>query len=699
MTFYGFRFKVLLLTFILLFTFLFNLLSFSYAQTCQGDDCLTEEDFINNPRSAFRNNANEAWNLIRQNPQGIYGGPNGNAIITQSAQDDPNNFLEIVSNNRDLLSIPQVLEEVAKLANRNVEVLNSNPQFRRDFLARFGVQDQGARIDRFQHGRRATTITTQSPRGQVEISLSMLNGGRINSDGSVTLRNEIEIHSGSVSITNSNLDFRRGGIIRVPNYEGFISSSSRLGVIHNLQSNSFQLSGRNMQLSDSRGVSRVSGAYTLLPNNQVILGGAGTRHSTIEYLNGEGGVLEKIGVSQSTYILNDRGCPTNSPISCIYRSGGNVVIEPITGNNRIEYELFTRQYSQFEVGLIRDRSNVRIRVPSDVSNRPTVLTLNQNGMRTQGRSILGENSNFNINYKMLGRDPNTGGLIEVTVSDYEVDRGRFYSIHTGVERPDFEPSRRCNIDEICRIGGENFIRNRFEVFCRSSDSNYCVNELGIRVDREGQNFVAGNPPQLVARTSQRRSSINLEELERLNNQGFQPAQSAGFRTQTRGSTARLRNTDGSLLVTSGALVFSDMAPYRCAEHSRRAGKQLYDKDYNGANAWDFSGRNVLAGTFTDPGARRSNHISPQEANSFQSQTISAINSGQMRPGDVVTVWNPRSNYRHHDVTHTLLFRGVNSQGQPVFDHQWGSRFEQITLNDVMARNLRPREIVTDRRRA
>ena len=671
MTFYRFRFKVFLLTFILLFTFLFNLISFSYAQTCQGNDCLTEEDFINNPRNAFSNNANEAWNLIRQNPQAIYGGLNGNAIITQSAQDDPNNFLDVVSNNRDLLSIPQVREEVAKLAHRNVEVLNSNPQFRRDFLARFGVQDQGARIDKFQHGRRETTITTQSQRGQVEISLSMLNGGRINSDGSVTLESGIEIHSGTVSITNSNLDLRRGGIIRVPNYEGFISSSSRLGVIHNSQRNSFQLSGTNMQLSDSRGVSRVSGAYTLLPNNQVILGGAGTRSSTIEYLNEQGEVLENVRVTQQTLIRTNRGCE-GTEISCIYRSGGSVEINP-RGNNRINYNYNYKPEVDFTVLQVIDNSRVIVNVPTDSRNAEFTI-----GRTASIRGSLGHNSNFNLAYSVEGRN---GRPVQIT--DYVIRNGRFYSIYTGNELPQHALALECRVGERC--GSHGLTMTTYGTFCDSR--NVCRNSHGVRVDETGTHFINSNG-HIIGQVG--RDRLNPYLLDRDLRDIWIPGVGYEFTPSTRGRAARRDDMfDGRIPVFSSDVV----PPNFCARYVRLAGERLFGTNFVAANAWDMHRHHQATFRFDDQ-RRRAGSISQQELNYFTGQARNAFQSGQINQGTAIRFWNPNSRWRGNDVTHVALVLGTNAQGEVLIGHQYGSRYYQETLPQMMARtNNRPRDIL------
>ncbi|MCH8519197.1 MAG: hypothetical protein LAT82_00390 [Nanoarchaeota archaeon] len=676
---------------ILVFTLLF-ITSIIYAQTCQQEDdnCLSEEDFVSDPRNAFRNSPNEAWTYIMQNPLATYNGINGESIIRESYRSSRENFVNVVTQNTQLFENPVVRELFEQEVDRDINILNQNPSARRDFLRQYGIQDISTPLQDFN--RRRGEITTVGSDGQqrVTIPLSIMNGGRVNSDGSVTLANDVRIYSGQVDMRGNELRLRRGGTLIAPSYDGIISSDRLIGLTQNLDLNSFEISGRNIELRDSNNVlvNRITGTYTLFPNNQAVLGG----RSRIEYLNSQGQVLERVDVSQNTLFLSNRACPDNSQMSCIYRSGDSIVVNPI-GNNRINYEIFSTQYSQFDVSLIRDSSNVRIRVPND-EGRQVTFDLNQRGLRQSG--LLGSNSNFNLAYEQISVGPNGESRI-VSISDYRINNGRYYSIHTGVERPNFEASARCEINQNCRIGSQTFTRNQFEVFCRNNDG-HCFNEYGIRVSSDGRHYISGNPPQIVGSTSQSTSRLYMEDLEFARTEGWISSQETGFRTRTQGASTNTRNSDIPV-VRSGALVYPDMRAYRCAEHSRRSAADLYGINFIPGNAWDFAGNNAISASFTDSGNRRASAISTQERTSFETQTVNAINSGQMNPGDVVTVWNPRSNYARHDTTHTLLFRGVNQQGQPIFDHQWGSRFEQITMDEVLNRNLRPRAVVRGQRTA
>ena len=663
-----FKFKLFLLSLIVLTFSSLTLISSSFAQTCQGDDCLSEEDFVSDPRNAFRNSANEAWSYVMRNPIGVYNGLNGESIIRESYRSSPENFVNVVTQNTQLLENPTVRELFEQQVERDINILNQNPTARRDFLRQYGVADVSAHLQSFN--RRRGEITTVGLDGQerVRIPLSVMNGGRINSDGSVTLQDGIQILSGQAQIRNSELRLRRGGVLRVPNHDGFISSSSMLGITSNLETRSFELSGRNIELRDSNNIilNRIRGVYTLFPDNQAILGG----RSRIEYLNSQGQVLEDVRVSQQTLIRNSRGCE-GTQMSCIYRSGGSVEINA-RGNNRINYDYNYEPDVDFTVLPVVDNSRVVVNVPTDSRNAQFTI-----GQTTGVRGSLGHNSNFNLAYSHFNGD----GFVEMT--DYVIRNNRFYSMYTGDEMPQHALALECRVGESC--GRHGLTQTTYGTFCDSR--NVCRNSHGVRVDRTGSYFMNSNG-HIIGQVG--RDRLNPYLLDRDSRGIWIEGVGYEFTPSTRGRAARRDDMfEGRIPEFSSDVV----PPNFCARYVRLAGERLFGTNFAAANAWDMHRHHQTTFRFDDQ-RRRAGSISQQELNHFTGQARNAFQSGQISQGTAIRFWNPGSRWRGNDVTHVALVLGTNAQGEVLIGHQYGSRYYQETLPQMMARtNNRPRDIL------
>ena len=144
----------------------------------------------------------------------------------------------------------------------------------------------------------------------------------------------------------------------------------------------------------------------------------------------------------------------------------------------------------------------------------------------------------------------------------------------------------------------------------------------------------------------------------------------------------VRNTENG--IPEAPIYDSDEIPSGyCSRYVRFAARDLFDKQYPAANAWDIrDNSNVVVRRINDDGL-------PE-----------LVDKGELKPGDLVGMHNPKSmrNYlrgvKEAGYTHVLLYLGANEEGLH-FAHQFGSKMERKTLRKLQEDySLKPIEVIS-----
>jgi len=121
----------------------------------------------------------------------------------------------------------------------------------------------------------------------------------------------------------------------------------------------------------------------------------------------------------------------------------------------------------------------------------------------------------------------------------------------------------------------------------------------------------------------------------------------------------------------------------CSRYVRLAAKDLFGIEYPSADAWDIRDDS------------RVKEIRLDGTNSLEW----LIDSGNLKPGMLVGVYNPTSRYNQRasqdgaGYTHVMLYLG-NDGGEPFFADKFGKKTRpKISLKDLNDSGLKPREIL------
>lgn len=167
-----------------------------------------DEMFEQNPLEGFSRNIEKAWEFLQNSPQRL--AEFGRDVISRAFQTSSDNFVDLVDSERSLLEDPDVREFYERAVAQNPSIANNNPETFNRFLQEEGIGSPGSSLNfELASYNQATGIMTmrRDDGSVVSISKTALQGGTLNSDGSVILRTGQQILDGTV-VETSNNEFR-----------------------------------------------------------------------------------------------------------------------------------------------------------------------------------------------------------------------------------------------------------------------------------------------------------------------------------------------------------------------------------------------------------------------------------------------------------------------------------------------------------
>ena len=134
-----------------------------------------------------------------------------------------------------------------------------------------------------------------------------------------------------------------------------------------------------------------------------------------------------------------------------------------------------------------------------------------------------------------------------------------------------------------------------------------------------------------------------------------------------------------------------LSPNHCAQYARMSAKKLFGKNYWGADAWNLQYSNSVVYEFKG-----------------NEDLKDLIINGVLEPGMLVTSSFPVKDIKKYGRrgkdnkgkaikdTHVIVYDGVNANGVPEFSHQWGSRIQKNTEEELKQKyNLKFGKILDD----
>lgn len=645
-----------------------SVLGIGFSATCIGTNCgdveSFQEQFENDPAQGFRSNPSGAWNLVQTDPLGVFNDPSyGDSAIDAAYRNNPSQFVDVVSNNLDLMDNPRVREYFEDAVDRDITILNSNPQARERFLADYGITASNYPLSDFNKRTGELQIANEFGEGII-IDVSDLNGGRINSDGTVTLSSQVRIIGGEVDVVGNDIRFgSRGGMAEVRTGEIY-TSTQRMSISRFSENGGgFMVDGNEVYFN---GNSRLlNGELHTFDNGQTMLGS----RTQLRFVNTEGQILEDIRVSSQTLFRDGESC-AQSEMSCISRDEGRGVQVVAKNNNRITYDFnIANPDIDFDVMPITDGSRVNIVVPNS-DGRDVRFSVGQT-MRQSG-GVLGSDSEFNLGYYHQF-ETGDGGISAVPITSYRINGDRVYSIFTGEELPFLPNALNCGVGESCQIGSSSYTRQGSDTFC-SSDSK-CYNLYGERVSRDGNYYVSGSVsnPQVLGEVEDglvsgiERSSQSAQVwVQRDSGEEVHPAR-GGVRTSR---DVRSEVFTGTIPIYSA----DQVPPNYCSRYVRLASEQLFGVSYAAANAWDLDNYHPRTVSFSSG------------SGSYAQQLYDAYQSGAIRQGDALRLNSMGSRWGYTGSSHVAVVLGITPGGDVQIAHQFGSTYHSETVGSLMARS-------------
>lgn len=128
---------------------------------------------------------------------------------------------------------------------------------------------------------------------------------------------------------------------------------------------------------------------------------------------------------------------------------------------------------------------------------------------------------------------------------------------------------------------------------------------------------------------------------------------------------------------------SQVPPNMCSRYVRKAGEDLFGKEYPSADAWEL--RDFLG-------------IDEMKVGSFENLKDLEMN-GRLKPGMILGVHNPKSKYNQRaqqtgaGYTHVMIYLG-KQDGRMYFADKFGPNTRtKVSLEDIAKSNLEPIEIL------
>lgn len=472
-----------------------------------------DNQFYNDPTQGFLQSPANAWNLIERDFETLFRGEGGDVFIEEAFRNDPNRFIGLVNQNPDLLDIPKVRELLEQRLETDVSLLNSNPELRAQFFEENGINIEGdVQISSFSSTNRIINLQTES--GEVSISLNDLNGGAINSDGSVILDNGVQVFSGSIDRNQFGYRFSEESRAIIQSEEIFSSEGFQIRDVGN--------GGiRVLSLEDSfveydNGLRRFQGTNTFYNSGSVELGA----QSRVEVFDDSQALLRRFSTEDSSMLFSNSQCSLGT--NCVNERGNIVQISVTDDGTQFGVEVFSNTPTQINVEPILGDSVVTVKKYGVQGDEFAEFTITQNNMVQSTISApLEEDDSFELIYRTLDLE-NQEFLTHVLNSN---PSGATSLLYTSEDFARFEANSRCNVGEQCRIGRFNYVRNEHGMYC--SNDEKCYNEYGLRVSEDGMAYVTGDPnsPEVIGlvngfqgdesdleASSQRESGVFLEGL-------------------------------------------------------------------------------------------------------------------------------------------------------------------------------------------
>ena len=470
-------------------------LSFIYSE----EEIIVNEDLLAQNPTTF-------WEMVLDFPQALLDLTiNGLRDALVNSRD---NFLSAINNDRSVLSNEDVRAVYLEALSENPqELVASHPELFEQMLQEEGVDNSGSfNFEVLSYDFENNVLLIGRDEDQtISISLSDLNGGTLNSDGSIVLNNGVLVNSGS--ITQESGEYRViNGIVEI--YEREVRGDDFiLGPTH-LVDNPYVRANSEILFDDGlerRNILERGGQVSFYESGAIGLNGA-LRISTV---NENGVLIPERRIVTDLNSVDDEMIIVQNPSQCIDSSFGGCIIDQgdrmeIRARNQgnLEVDIYSLEHVAVRVPLIEDSTQLQLtrfleedsRVIYTISRDETTLS---GGFPSQSSLLT-----LNTFHPQLGHPGIDGGNIIGHIFNAEHPLGIELEAHQLIEGLDLsrfseslqEQLNNANFDSIS--GGEVSIVAALNSLGLPSDMSF-RSELAELLGIEGYRGTASQNTQLL----------------------------------------------------------------------------------------------------------------------------------------------------------------------------------------------------------
>lgn len=310
-------------------------------------------------------------------------------------------LIEKLKENPGLLEDEEVSEEFNSRIDKDVNLLNNNPEILKNWLGKYDIKTEKNSLANVEIGENVTSIVT-SGNNSVTFEADAVSEATIQKDGSLKLSDGTIVKNSYIG-TEEGVFRAKGGEVEVSEdtsrdinfdnaevkYKGRkFGSASGMGTFR-VNNGVASVNGENVYVKNpetGKRVSSISGQATFEGQGNVNLG-ENTQYRT---LNEEGEIAKEVSVEKPTSYLRSGDCKSEN---CIKENSEGVIDVSVGKENNIKFK-GDESVESFNVGNIEDRSSVEF---EDAEGNEVYF--GKNRFLIRDGSIFGLENDIEWNYK------------------------------------------------------------------------------------------------------------------------------------------------------------------------------------------------------------------------------------------------------------------------------------------------------------